>query len=406
MNTSCIDLDICTNDAFYPLYDDQTHFLVLLGGAGSGKSVFASQKVLYRILTERGHRILIVRKVAKTIRQSVFVEMRERLAEWGVGALAKINHSEMRIDFPALDGQILFVGCDDVEKLKSVSGITSMWIEEATELAERDLEQLNIRMRSNKGLYEQIILTFNPVSDMHWLKRRFFDVIDPTARTIKTTYADNRFLTSDYRDKLEAIAARDPLYHQIYARGEWGQLTGLIYTNWDPIAQEFKPEDFNVVYWGVDFGFNDPSVILGVGMRDGDCYVFYEYYERNRTNADLGDVLKPLVRGAPVTCDSQDAARISDLQMRGINAVPAAKGADSVRAGIDWLKQRKIYICESCINTRKEISLYKWREDRHGNTLDEPIGLHDHALDALRYAVEPLRLQSGGMKAGKIQLWR
>ena len=91
--------------------------------------------------------------------------------------------------------------------------------------------------------------------------------------------------------------------------------------------------------------------------------------------------------------------------MRGINAQPAAKGADSVRAGIDWLKQRKIYISQHCVNTIKEISLYKWREDRYGNTLDEPVGLHDHALDALRYAVEPLRVSTGQIRAGKISLW-
>lgn len=401
-----INLEDATNPVYYDLYDDTSHYLVLLGGAGSGKSVYATQKILYRMLTERGHRYLIVRKVAKTLRQSVFVEIRDRLAEWNLSDLAKINKSEMRIEFPLLDNEILFVGCDDVEKLKSVSGITSMWIEEATEIAQRDLEQLNIRMRSNKGLYEQIILTFNPISDMHWLKKRFFDSIDKSARTLKTTYRDNKFLPEDYRDKLEDMASRDSLYHSVYALGEWGQTTGLIYTNWEVTDKQYTANDFNSVHYGVDFGFNDPSVILSVGYRDSTCYVFGEYYERNRTNQDLADELKKIARGAPVICDSQDAARINDLSLRGINAQPAEKGPDSVRAGIDWIRQKKIVICENCVNFIKEISLYKWQEDRYGNSLDKPLGVHDHAMDALRYAIEPLRIQAGTMRAGSIQFWR
>ena len=210
-----------SNAAFLPLYFDEHRYLVLMGGGGSGKSVFAGRKVLERCIAEPGHRWLVCRKVAKTLRDSCFAQLRGQLAEHFPGVKVRVNKSDMRIAFPN-GSAILFAGLDDVEKLKSIYNITGIWIEEASELAEGDFSQLDIRLRGETRYYKQIILSFNPISVTHWLKRRFFDTPDPRARVHRSTYRDNRFLDAEAVATLEGFRDKDPYYYQVYCLGQWG----------------------------------------------------------------------------------------------------------------------------------------------------------------------------------------
>ncbi len=210
-----------SNAAFLPLFFDEHRYLVLMGGGGSGKSIFAGRKVLERCMAEPGHRWLVCRKVARTLRDSCFAQLRGQLGEHYAGVKARVNKSDMGITFP--NGScILFAGLDDVEKLKSIYNITGIWIEEASELAEEDLSQLDIRLRGETRYYKQIILSFNPVSVTHWLKRRFFDVPDPRALVHRSTYRDNRFLDAEAIATLEGFREKDPYYYQVYCLGQWG----------------------------------------------------------------------------------------------------------------------------------------------------------------------------------------
>lgn len=215
------DLKASNNAAFIDLFFDQHPRLVLCGGGGSGKSIFAGRKVLERVTTEEGHRWLVCRKVAKTLRDSCFAQLRGQLAEFYPKSGAKINSSDMRIRFPN-GSEILFAGLDDVEKLKSIYNITGIWIEEASEITEADYNQLTIRLRGETKYYQQIILTFNPISITHWLKKRFFDRQDPEVLTHRSTYKDNRFLPEKDRQVLESFRETDPYYYQVYCLGEWG----------------------------------------------------------------------------------------------------------------------------------------------------------------------------------------
>lgn len=210
-----------SNERFMPLYFDEHRYLVLMGGGGSGKSIFAGRKLLERAVTEPGHRFLVCRKVGRTIRDSCFRQLCGQLADYYPDTGYRIKHSDLRISFPN-GSEILFSGLDDVEKLKSIYNITGIWIEEASELEEQDFNQLDIRLRGETDYYKQIIISFNPVSALHWLKKRFFDTPDERALTHRSTYRDNRFLDSEAIRTLEGFRDTDPYYYAVYCLGEWG----------------------------------------------------------------------------------------------------------------------------------------------------------------------------------------
>ena len=210
-----------SNDTYMPLFECDSRYLVLKGGGGSGKSIFAGRKVLERCVSEPGHRFLVCRKVARTLRESCFAQLRGQIAEHYPDCGAVVNRGDLRIAFPN-GSEILFAGLDDVEKLKSIYDITGIWIEEASELLEADFNQLDIRLRTQCPYYLQIILTFNPISITHWLKARFFDKKDPRATVHESTYRDNRFLTQEAVKTLEAFKDTDEYYYMVYCLGQWG----------------------------------------------------------------------------------------------------------------------------------------------------------------------------------------
>lgn len=220
-----------TNEVYYPLYKNESRYLVLMGGGSSGKSVFASQKLIYRMLVETGHKFLVVRKVKADLRDSCFAELKNTIYAWGMEGLFDIPKGRSSdLYLRCVNGnEIIFYGLDDVEKRKSIQGITGIWIEEASEIGVEDYRQLDIRMRGKSEHYKQMIFTFNPVSMVHWLKDEFFDNVKPGATTLKTTHKDNRFLPDEDRRVLEAFKDTDPYYYDVYCLGNWGVLGQTVY---------------------------------------------------------------------------------------------------------------------------------------------------------------------------------
>ena len=264
-----------SNDVFLPLFECESRFLVLKGGGGSGKSIFAGRKILERAVTERGHRFLVCRKVGRTLRESCFVQLRMQLSEHYGEIPFKVNMSDMKISFLHNGSEILFSGLDDVEKLKSIYNITGIWIEEASELLEGDLNQLDIRLRGETEHYKQIILSFNPISITHWLKTRFFDRCPENATIHESTYKDNRFLDDEAKKVLEDFRNTDEYYYDVYCLGHWG-VTGKtvfdarkVQRRLSEIAMPIRRGRYRFDYDGLKI-----SNVRFEEREDGECLVY------------------------------------------------------------------------------------------------------------------------------------
>ena len=388
-----LSFDLELNRAFFRHLETRSRYEIFYGGAGSGKSVFVAQRLLLRALKENGHKFLVVRKVARTNRHSTFALITSLIGRWKVNPLFKINKSDMEITCEN-GNQIVFTGLDDVEKLKSIAGVTDIWVEEASEITQEDFQQLDLRLRGKSPWAHQITLTFNPVSALSWLKPFFFDTQRDNCVIHKSTYKDNRFLDDEYKKVIEDLKNQDHIYYQIYGLGEWGVLGNLVFTNYVFEEIPYKEEDFDAVYQGLDFGFNHPSALVRVGFKDDELYVFDELYETGLTNAELiREIGRMMDKAKPITADSAEPARIKEFRQAGFNVSPSVKGPGSVKDGIDWLRRHKIHISRNCPNLFAEMQQYSYKKDKDGNVLDEPIEFKDDAIAALRYAIEPMRNQ-------------
>lgn len=213
------------NDVYLPYLEDDSRYLVFYGGAGSGKSFFIAQRYIYRVLSRHLCNVLVVRQVAETNRDSTFALLTQVISKWGLSRYFKINRSNLQITCTATGNTIIFKGLDDPEKLKSITfpkgELTDVWIEEATEAMEESLNQLDFRLRGG-NTKKQTVLSFNPISVNHWLKKRFFDKKNPKVKVLKTTYKDNKFLSKDDIELYESYKETDAYYYAVYCLGEWG----------------------------------------------------------------------------------------------------------------------------------------------------------------------------------------
>lgn len=222
------------NDLFWNLKEDKNRFIINYGGAGSGKSYTQSQLEIFKCLTEK-HKTLVIRKISTTLQDSVCALFLQILSDWKLNNYYTFNKVEKRFTF-VNGSQIVCKGLDDPEKIKSIAGITRIWIEEASDLDEPDLQQLNTRLRGKSLKNPQITLTFNPISEEHWIKESFFDNTTSNTTIYKTTYLDNNFIDEEYKKVLNDYKDSDYNYYRIYALGDWGKINkgGEFYKNFDP----------------------------------------------------------------------------------------------------------------------------------------------------------------------------
>ena len=352
---------------------------VLYGGAGSGKSYTMAQFLIFYKLAEGNKRILITRKTNPALKISAYQLIISLLREYNIPFA--LNKADQTVKVGS--SEILFKSMDDPEKIKSAE-FNYIWMEEATEFTLDDYRQLRLRLRRQTDKKNQIFLTFNPISKNNWVYKEFFETKHKDVAILKTTYKDNGFLDKEYVQTLENLINEDEAYYRVYALGEFVSLKGMIYSNYEIISE--IPDHFDEVIYGLDFGYNNPTALIKIGILDERLYILDEMYERGLTNADLIDQLRRIVEStnSSIYADSAEPNRIEEIRRAGFNIYPANK---SVKDGIDFVKRHRLYIHASCTNVIKEIESYKWKKDKDGNVLEEPIKFMDHAMDAIRYAI-------------------
>lgn len=379
------------NDWVYDgIADYTTRIEVYMGGAGSGKSYGATQKVLLKALKSK-RTILVIRKIQNTIKHSIWALMLNHLHSSGYYSSSRINRSDFEIELP--NGSIfIFKGLDDPEKVKSIDGITDIVIEEATELNLEEFTQLNLRLRP-KAEYPQIYLMFNPVSKRNWVYSYFFSDNPPdNCKVIRTTYKDNRFLSPEYIYELEQMQYRNPAYYRIYTLGEFATLDKLVFPVYTTkiISQE---EIQGLPVWtGLDFGFvNDPSAIVhgAIDMDKGRIYVLSEYVRKGMLNDEIAEVMIAMGLSKDKSYgDSAEPKSIKEIRNKGVNIEATEKGKDSIIHGIQWIQQFELIVDERCYKVIEELENYTWKKDKKTDEyINEPVDTYNHTIDAMRYGL-------------------
>lgn len=406
-----MNINVQMNPCFKEVNRSRKRYIVMKGSAGSGKSVDTAQNYILRLMQDKGRNLVAMRKSDISNRDSTFAELTGALYRMfgdKYDRYWRVNKSPLSLTFLPNGNQIIFRGMNDDrqrEKLKSITfpkgKLTDVWLEESTEFTQADLEIIDDRLRGElpEGQFYQIRMTFNPVNKNHWIKKVFFDIPDNNVLTHHSTYLGNRFIDEAYKARMERRKIVDPEGYQIYGLGEWGEIGGLILHNWEVKDISQNPADYDDFAIGQDFGFNHANAILSCGIKDGDIYITKEIYVFEKDTSEIIQFAKEedIPKNKQMWCDSAEPDRIKMWNKGGYTR---ARGVDkggsqgSVKAQIDYLKQRKIYVHPSCVNTIKELQQWKWKKDeKTGEYLDEPVAFQDDAMAALRYVVEGWRKQ-------------
>ena len=379
-----MNIQVKVNPAYLPYLDKRQFVQIYYGGSSSGKSYFLAQKIV--LDNVKGVNWLCCRNVAKTIRNSIFNEIKKAISKMGLAKCYSINKSDMVITCKLNGKQILFVGLDDPEKVKSITPANGVleraFIEEATEIQYDAYKQITKRLRGKTEHSKCVILAFNPILKTHWIYSEFFSMWEDNKNhfesdnygatdkkkgyglsILKTTYKDNIFLTDDDRALLENES--DPYYYNVYSLGNWGMLGHVIFKNWHVEDLRDQIPKFDRICCGMDFGYSsDPNALIKIHLdkKRKKIYVFDEWYQSGMSDEELVRVSKAFFGREIVSCDSAEPKTIDYLAVHDINAVPVMKGADSINRGIRFLQGFEIIIDTRCQHFKNEIEQYHWKE--------------------------------------------
>ena len=304
------------------------------------------------------------------------------------------------------------MGLDDPEKIKSITGLTDAWMEEATEFTLDDFSQVNLRVRDPYAEDQEIVLSFNPVSKANWCYLQFFadnpDLLEfrKTVKIVHTNYLDNPHLPQEYIQALLLMKATNEVYYKIYALGEFGSLDKLVYNNWQ--VMDFDKSKLNgQLLCGLDFGYtNDPTAFVSSLLVENErrIYVFKEWGGTGYLNDAIADQIREMgFAKSIIMADSAEQKSIEEIKRKGIQRIkPCVKGQGSILQGIQKLQQYELVIHPSCVNIIEELENYSWKKDKATNEyINEPVDTFNHYLDALRYSLQCLDARTQLMSMNK-----
>lgn len=409
MKTNNIYLPDVVGKGYKKFWEFKGRYRVCKGSRASKKSKTMALWSTVNIMKYPQANLLVIRQTGNTLKGSCFTELKWAIHRLQVDEYWKINENPLEMTYIPTGQKIYFRGLDDPLKVTSITvdvGVLCwMWIEEAYEITDEaafDTLDESIRGVVPDGLFKQITLTFNPWNEHHWMKARFFDVVDDNILAMTTNYMCNEWLDEHDLKLFEDMKKNRPKRYQVAGLGNWGITDGVIFENWEVQDLTEMIPTFANSYFGLDFGATDPNALIcfDVEMGQKKIYIYDEYYQGDITLDTLADEVRRRIGNHFVTCDSAGKQHIIELNARGIWALPSIKGPDSISHGIQWLQGFDIIVHKDCKNFIKEISNYRWAKDKFGKSIDTPVDENNHLIDALRYGSEPLH-NRGQLEAAK-----
>lgn len=399
---------------FWDAFEGRHEEYWLKGGRGSGKSSFVSLVMLCMLLRDPTANLMVYRKVADSLRESVYAQMRWAAERLGVDGYFSYRVSPLEMTYKPTGQRILFRGADDPEKSKGVKlekgYFAALWFEEASAfhgMAELRTIQASI-LRGRQGL---TFVTYNPpVSAQCWVNA---EALTPREGRL-THHSDYRDLPAEWLGntfirQAEALRARDELAYRHMYLGEPVGVGGRVFLNVSvrPITPEER-DGMGTLYAGLDFGFaEDPDalIICSYRPRTSRLFLLEEHARTGQSLRSLASVCKELAGRRTLRCDSASPREIAELRAMGVNAVGVRKGAGSVEHGIRWLRELEEIVVDEkrCPMAARELVAYEYERDKGGAFLNEYPDRDNHFIDAVRYALEPIiarrvaRLKKGGL---------
>ena len=424
-----IDMKQVVGGGYDEFWKFRGRYRLVKGGRGSKKSSTVALWYIYHMMLfwYKFHiqvEMLCLRAYFVNHADSTYAQLKWAINRLGVGHLWRCYRNPLHIKFLPSGGRILFRGLDDPEKITSIKSpngyIAWVWLEEAYEVkSAQQFEKVNLSIRGvlPKPLFYQMTFTFNPYSDKTWLKSRYFDNVNPKTgvsddgriMAITRNFDCNEFLDEDFLAEMDMIRRMHPNEYNVVGLGNWGIQKGLIFTNWQiknvcgggeaPLANKIRilAEAGFTLRCGLDFGFtNDITAFLicMVNTRQKEIYILDEITGTGMTPKAIATAILgkgALFASAEIVADSSNPMAIDLIRREGVyGIIRSVKGAGSVLAGIDNLRQFKIFVDPVCVMTRTELENYKWEVSKEDEEvfLNEPMDEFNHCMDALRYAME------------------
>lgn len=397
--------------AFYDIAHDifhhwHTHY-DFSGGRGSLKSSTVSIIVPLLLVGNPGTHALVLRKVANTIRDSVYAQYIWAIGELGMAAYWEAKVSPMELIYRPTGQKIMFRGADDPMKIKSIKVpfgyIAVTHFEEKDQFAGR-AEIRNILQSTMRGgsKYWNFESYNPPISRDNWANKDSLE--ERTDRLChKSTYlqAPPEWLGEQFLAEAEHLKATDERAYQHEYLGIPVGTGGNVFDNLE--LREITDEEmshFDHIYQGVDYGwFPDPFAFIRLHYDRAreTIYLMDEIYQNKLTNEASGNII--IQRGykdAYITCDSAEPKSVADYRAMGLPAKAAVKGPGSVDYGMKWLQRRKIVIDRKRTpNAYNEFVNYEYDRNKDGDIISGYPDENNHLIDATRYAVERISRRMG-----------
>lgn len=404
------------------IFDWNYKTYLLLGGYGSSKSYHIALKIILKCLEEK-RKVLVIREVYETIRESCFDLFKEILDDLGILAeegrkvirnkvIAK--SSPMRLDFPN-GSKVIFKGMDKPEKLKSINDVSIVWIEEASEVKYGGYKELLGRVR-HPSLSLHFILSWNPVDEQNWTFKHFFInreddkiVLNPEILYKRKTLVkhgiyyhhslpdDNLFLPQSYIDQLDELKDYDPDLYRVARLGRYGAngvkvLPQLTRVSSDIVDKQVARIPDELKFNGMDFGFEtsyNALIRCAIDEENRILYVYHEYYKNKMTDDKTAKEIA-YMKDELITADSEDPKAIMYYNLQGFRMRGCKKWAGSRLSNIRKVKRFKQIVistaCPNCWNELKDLT-YK-KNPKTDELIYDEFNIDPHTFSAIWYALD------------------